>query len=174
MEKYFSSRFLLEKAQILYNFVDLFSSYESMPRDYGTGELFSMTEIHLLNAIYMSPGITATELAERMHCTKGFVSRVLSKMDERGYIIRVKKADNAKLKELFVTAEGQKLCVVHNDFDERTLLKTYNYLRRDCEEAEIDAFYKVMQVYNNIMNAAAKKRKRMAEKNTIDWQESDR
>lgn len=162
MEKYFSSRFLLEKAQILYTFVDLFSSYENTPRDYGTGELFSMTEIHLLNAIYMSPGITATELAERMHCTKGFVSRILSKMDERGYIKRVKEENDAKRKELFVTAEGQKLCLVHNDFDEKTLLKTYNYLRRDCEEAEIDAFYKVMQVYNNIMNAAAAKRKRLA------------
>lgn len=161
MEEYFTSKTLLDKAEILYSFVDLFSSYENTPRDYGTGEFFSMTEIHLLNTIYTSPGITATELSERKNYTKGFISKVLSNMEAKHYIIRVKDGDNSKRKQLFVTAEGQKLCVAHNDFDERTLLKTYNYLRRDCNDEEITAFYKVMKVYNNIMNAAARKRKRL-------------
>lgn len=49
---------------------------------------------------------------------------------------------------------------MHSEFDEKTLLKTYKYLLRDCTSEEITAFYKVMETYNNIMLAAERKRKR--------------
>lgn len=163
MKNYITSSDLLEKAEILYTFVDMFSSYENTPKDYGTGELFSMIEIHVLNAIYTHPGITAKELSEVMRRTKGFISQVLSKLEDEDHIIRIPCKTNSKLRELYVTSSGQQLCIAHNQFDEKTLLKTYNYLLRDCTDEEIESFYKVMQVYINIMNAAAAKRKRLSE-----------
>ncbi len=163
MKNYITSRELLEKSEILYTFVDMFSAYENNPKDYGTGELYSMIEIHILNAIYNCPGITAKELSEKMRRTKGFISQVLSKLESAGHIIRIPCKTNAKLRELYVTQSGQHLCFAHNEFDEKTLLKTYQYLLRDCTDEEIEAFYRVMQVYINIMNAAAAKRKRLAQ-----------
>lgn len=171
MQSYMTSRELLAHAETLYTFVDMFSGYENVPRDYGTGQLFSMTEVHLLNAIYSSPGITSTELAERMRRTKGFVSQTVSKLERLGYVIRVTKDGSAKRKFLYVTAAGQKLCIAHNEFDEVTLLKTYNYLLRDCTPAEIADFYKVLQIYINIMNAAAAKKKRALEPDKAEKQE---
>lgn len=163
MQGYMTSRELLEHAEILYTFVDLFSGYENVPRDYGTGQLFSMTEVHLLNAIYSNPGITSTELGRRIRRTKGFVSQTISKLEKLGYLVRMASPSNARRKALYVTAAGQKLCVAHNEFDEATLQKTYHYLLRDCSPAEIVNFYKVLQTYINIMDAAAAKRRRAAE-----------
>ena len=141
-----TSQELLERAQILYEFVDLFSQYESTPRNYGWTEDLTMNEVHLLAKIDSEPGICSSD-----------------------YIVRVADKQDAKRQLLFLTPSGKKLCTAHADFDERALIKTYRYLRRDCTPEEIDAFHKVMQVYINIMNAASRKqraaKKRRSENN---------
>ena len=158
-QKYISSQELLEKSQILYEFVDLFSCYENTVRNYSEDDFFSMTEVHLLAAIDLRSGITSTELAEQIRRSKSFVSQTLSKLESRGYILRVSEEKDAKKKRIFVTEKGKKLCIAHNSFDEKNLTKTYQYLLRDCTSDEIESFYKVMQVYNNIMKAAERKKR---------------
>ena len=152
-----TSQQLLERAQILYEFVDLFSQYESTPRNYGWTENLTMNEVHLLAKIDSEPGICSVDLVEVFHRSKGYISRITKKLEAGGYIIRVADKQDAKRQLLFLTPSGKKLCTAHADFDERTLIKTYQYLRRDCTPEEIEAFHKVMQVYINIMNAASRK-----------------
>lgn len=159
-DSYISSQELLEKSQILYEFVDLFSNYENTARNYSSEDLFSMTEVHLLAAIDNRPGVNSTELAAQIRRSKSFVSQTLSKLEREGYILRVSEEKDAKKKRLFVTQKGKQLCKAHSSFDEKNLAKTYRYLLRDCTPEEIASFYKVMQVYNNIMNAAERKRKK--------------
>jgi Transcriptional regulators len=156
---YISSQELLSKSNVLYEFVDLFINYENTARDYGSDELLSMNDVHMLSAIDNSPGILSTELALSRHRSKSFVSQVINKLETLGYIVKVPQAEDNKKKQLFVTAKGKKLSQAHVSFDEKTLIKTYNYLRRDCTDDEIETFYKVMKVYNNIMNAAERKRR---------------
>ena len=154
-----TSQELLERAQILYEFVDLFSQYESTPRNYGWTEDLTMNEVHLLAKIDSEPGICSSDLVDVFHRSKGYISRIIQKLEAGGYIVRVADKQDAKRQLLFLTPSGKKLCTAHADFDERTLLKTYRYLRRDCTPEEIDAFHKVMQVYINIMNAASRKQR---------------
>jgi Transcriptional regulators len=156
---YISSQELLNKSNILYEFVDLFLNYENTARDYGSDEFLSMNDVHILSAIDNNPGILSIELATSRHRSKSFISQVINKLETHGYIMKVSKADDNKKKLLFVTAKGKKLSQAHLLFDEKALIKTYNYLRRDCTPEEIDTFYKVMKVYNNIMNAAERKRR---------------
>lgn len=127
-------------------------------RDYGGDNFLSMNEVHILAHIEENPGLTASELADKVRRSRGFISQCLCKLEGRAYIIRVSQKDDIKKKSLFVTQKGKELCRAHAQFDEKNLLKTYNYLRRDCSHDEIKAFYKVMGIYNNIMNASAKKR----------------
>lgn len=152
---------LLEKAQILYEFVDRFSAYENTTRDYcdGIGDSFSMAEVHILAIVDDKPGINVTELSVQARRSKGFISQVISKFRKMDYIVCVAEQHDAKIKQLYVSAKGKKLCAAHSSFDEKQLLKTYNYLLRDCAPDEIAAFYKVMTVYNNIMRAAERKHK---------------
>jgi DNA-binding MarR family transcriptional regulator len=148
-----------KNVNVLYRFVSLFSSYENTPRDYGTGEDITMTEMHVLASIETHPEITGTELAAMHLCTTSAISQVLKKLEDQGYIVKMTSKANSKKKALYVTAEGKKICRFHEDFDLKTLVKTYHYLRRDCEAEEIQAFFKVMQVYNNIMEAGSRKQK---------------
>lgn len=147
---------LLTQAEILYRFNVLFSDYENTVRDYGNGTFMSMTEIHMLVHINEFPGITGAELADWFLITASAVSQVLSRLERRGYVVRV--AEHGKRKKLYVTLAGKQLCDNHRGFDIRTLAKTYGYLLRDCTPEEIQAFYKVMEVYNNIMTAGRRKR----------------
>lgn len=154
---------LIKRADILYKFVDLFSDYENTLRDYGCGVKMNMAEVHMISAIESNPGITTTDLSELSRRTKGAVSQILSKLESKKYIIRVSDPSDAKKKLLFVTANGKKLSDAHNDFDIHALTKTFNYLLRDCTKDEIYTFYKVMNVYNNIMESGKRKQKRLQE-----------
>lgn len=156
----FLTRELIQKAGIIYTFVDLFSQYETTVRDYGGDNFLTMNEVHILAHIEQNPGMTASELATDRRRSRGFISQCITKLDKNGYIIRVPQKEDSKKKSLFVTQKGKDLCVLHCQFDEQNLVKTYNYLRRDCTHEEIEHFYKVMEVYNRIMTASANKRKR--------------
>ncbi|MEY8336884.1 MarR family transcriptional regulator [Lachnospiraceae bacterium 62-35] len=149
---------LLEKAKILYEFVNLFMDYENTPRTYGFTDNLRMVDVHILSYIDENPGILSSQLAKDKHRSKAFISQIVCRLEYEGYIIRVPDKMDAKKKMLFVTQSGRNLCNSHNDYDAKALMKTYQYLLRDCSPEEIESFYKVMQTYNNIMNAANRKR----------------
>lgn len=150
------SNVLLSKAEILYRFNMLFSDYEQTIRDYGNGILMSMSEIHILDYINQHPGTTGTEIAEQFLITSSAVSQVVSRLEKRGYITRTSQKNKKKF--ISSTPVGKQLCDNHHAFDVQALHKTYNYLLRDCTPNEIESFYKVMKVYNNIMMAGRRKR----------------
>lgn len=150
---------LMEKANIIYDFVDLFTQYENTVRDYGGDNFLTMNEVHMLTYIERNPGITASDVARNFRRSRGFISQCITKLDSNWYITRVPQENDAKKKSIFVTQKGKDLCMLHSQFDEKNLAKTYNYLRRDCTHNEIEAFYKVMDVYNRIMVASARKRR---------------
>lgn len=160
--EFISSPDLLKRANVLYEFVDLFTDYETTPRNYGWTEDLTMNEVHLLAKIEACPGICSSDLVIASRRSKGLISRIIAKLEDCECIIRVPDKNDAKKQLLYVTAKGKQLCDAHARFDEQTLIKTYRYLRRDCTDEEIQTFYKVLQVYNNIMNAAERKRRRLA------------
>ena len=152
---------LLEKAELLYQFVDMFSSYENTVRDYGGNNFFTMNEVHVLSAIAKNPGVFSRDLAEQRHRSKSFISQIVTKLERFGYVSKQTDLRDNKRKGLYVTEKGKALAQAHDRFDVQTLEKTYGYLRRDCTPAEIDTFYKVAQTYVNIMTAAERKRRRL-------------
>lgn len=156
-----SPHLLLENADLLYQFVDMFSNYENTVRDYGGDQCFTMNEVHVLAAIAKNPGILSSTLAEQRHCSKSFISQIVTKLERFGYIFKRADSQDKKKKGLFATESGMAIARAHDDFDVRTLEKTYNYLRRDCTPEEIRHFYKVIQTYVNIMTAAERKRRRL-------------
>ena len=162
-----TSEELLSRAEILYKFVALFTDYEQTVRDYGPNDAMSMSEIHILVHINEHPGITGAELAEAFLITPSAVSQILSLLESEDYIARFSK--KGKKKMIFCTMKAKQLCDAHRAFDIKTLTKTYGYLLRDCTHEEIHSFYKVMNVYNNIMNAGRQKRlKRLVEGKNMD------
>lgn len=156
-----SPDFLTQNAELLYQFVDMFSNYENTARDYGGNNYFTMNEIHVLSAIAKNPGIFSSTLAEQRRRSKGFISQIVTKLEKYGCVYKQSDAKDNKKKGLYPTERGLVLAKSHDDFDIQTLEKTYGYLRRDCTPEEIRHFYKVIKVYVNIMTAAKRKRHRL-------------
>jgi DNA-binding MarR family transcriptional regulator len=87
-----------------------------VPKDHGTGELLFSSEIHTIVAISENQKINITELAKKLGVTKGTISQLVSKLEGKGYLKRVKGVKNQKEVLLEVTKKGLKAKVGHDHF----------------------------------------------------------
>ena len=92
--------------------------YRKELRDYGTGEFYTSTEVHLVTRIEEKPGITAVKIAEDTCRTKSAVSQMLSKLEGKGLICKEKDPNNGKQQLLYVTPKGKELSLCHKAYDE--------------------------------------------------------
>lgn len=138
---------LSPRADKLYQFVMAYSDYINEARDYGTGLLISMVEVHILTIIEDDPGITISLLAKKWRRTKSAISQNVKKLEAKGLVYRVRDKDDAKIFHLYPTGEGVQLSTAHKLFDNMDIMQTQNELLRSCTTEEIDAFYKVLEAY---------------------------
>lgn len=146
---------LNEQSSSLYRFVLLYNDFINKPKDYGTGELINMVEVHILTAIEENPGITPTHLARMWNRTKGAISQTISKLEKKGYITKEKKQGNAKTILLFPTEKGIELSKAHKLYDTIDITRTFEYLIQECTISEIDSFYKVIGLFINLLDDSA-------------------
>ena len=141
---------LSPQADQLYEFVMCYSDYINGVRDYGTGQMINMVEVHTLTMIEDQPGITVSDLARRWNRTKSAVSQNIKKLEAKGLVYRVRDENNAKLIHLYPTDEGRRLSTAHKLFDIRDIMETKHELLRTCTMEEIDTFYKVLGAYRQL------------------------
>ena len=110
-----------ELSNIMYHFSQLNSDATKQQRDYGTGELYTPVEVHTVTQIEENPGITVTEIANRTSRTKGAVSQIIAKLEEKGLVRREQNQNNARQFFLYVTEKGLALSKKHKEFDEKAL-----------------------------------------------------
>lgn len=140
------------KANVIYRFVMTYSDYMKESRDYGTGDIINMVEIHTLTFVEENPGITVTEIATMWKRTKGASSQIVAKLEHKGLIERRKERNNAKNLHLYVTDQGLALSKAHKQYDVKELTWANQILHQEFSEQEINAFYKVMQRYTELMS----------------------
>ena len=142
---------LNERHNSIYQFVMRYNDYILSVHDYGEGIPMTMIEVHTLTYIEEHPGVTVTELAKYWGKTKGALSQTASRLAEWGLITKEKKEDNAKNVCLYPTEQGVRLSRSHKLYDTLDITKTMGELRKECTPDEIDAFYKVLSVYNRVI-----------------------
>jgi DNA-binding MarR family transcriptional regulator len=81
----------------------LYSVIGRKPKDYGTGDLLYVTEIHTITVVGKNKEINMTQLAEIMGVTKGAISQTIRKLVNKNFIIKLndinRKEINLKLSE---------------------------------------------------------------------------
>ena len=90
---------LCQWADDLYQFVMVMMDHMKQPRDYGTGKILNMVEIHTLSMISESPGICISDVAKRWNRTLSAASRNIDRLAAKGYVEK-KKTDG---KDRFAT-----------------------------------------------------------------------
>lgn len=139
---------LSPRADKLYQFVMAYSDYINKARDYGTGLLISMVEVHILTMIEDCPGVTISGLAKEWKRTKSAISQNVKKLEAKGLVYRVRDESDAKVVHLYPTDEGVRLSTAHKLYDNMTILEAQQDLLRTCTPEEIDVFYKVLDTYS--------------------------
>jgi DNA-binding MarR family transcriptional regulator len=78
----------------------LYSVIGRKPKDYGTGDLLYLTEIHTITVVARNREINMTRLAEEMGVTKGAISQTIRKLVSKNYIL---KSNSINRKEFNLT-----------------------------------------------------------------------
>ena len=87
--------------------INKYRMLEKIPLDHGTGDLLFPAEMHTLEAVGRSPGITVTALAAQQGVTKGAVSQVVGKLLRKGLLEKRRSATDAKTVHLGLTDKGR-------------------------------------------------------------------
>lgn len=140
------------RANTLYEFVILYHNYIYAHHTY-ENENFNMMEIHTLTYIDDCPGITATELSKLWHKSKSAISQVIKRLVDSGYVEKRFKENNEKSVCLYATDKGKRLSSVHKAYDVADITQTTSYLIEQCGQADVDAFYRIIDKYNELLKS---------------------
>lgn len=117
-----------ELGLLAYQLADIADHYQQVAQnyykelhDYGTGELYTSTEVHMISKIEENPGITAAKIAECTYRTKSAVSQMLAKLEAKGLIYKEKDPSNGKQQFLYVTPKGKHLSLCHKAYAEKNI-----------------------------------------------------
>ncbi|PIJ97417.1 MarR family winged helix-turn-helix transcriptional regulator [Lysinibacillus sphaericus] len=137
----------MEKEEIFYELMEtLFetsrsiSTYESIPRKYGTEDELYMIEAHTLNLIGDKIKTNTTEIAEITHRTKSAVSQMMDKLIKKELAFKYRNPDNYRELTIELTPKGQLVYEYHKKLDKEEF---GNYLS-DLENFTTEDFQKII------------------------------
>jgi DNA-binding MarR family transcriptional regulator len=106
----------------LQNLVDLFlkilhlySVIDRKPKDYGTGDLLYIAEIHTIAMVGNNREINMTQLAEIMGITKGAISQTIRKLVSKNFITRSNDINRKEI-NLKLSGKGKSVYEGHETF----------------------------------------------------------
>ena len=92
---------------------------EKTPRRFGTDELLTSTEIHLVEVIGDDgETLSVTDLAGVLDVTKGAVSQILKKLEKKGLTTKRADPENSSRSIVGLTAKGKTAFYAHQHWHE--------------------------------------------------------
>lgn len=124
----------------------LMTEYDSLPHHYGTTTLYQ-AEAYIINWIGRVPGITTTALAKELKKTPSACSQIVRKLIMKNLVTQERNAENKRLYNLRLTADGEKVYQDHASFNEYCQSITFDMLA-EFTEAELNTCLRVQQRIN--------------------------
>lgn len=90
-----------------------FDSMHSECISLGENASFTLSEIHLIDCIGKHKESNVTEIATILGNTKGAVSQMAKKLENKGMLVKAKKGENNKEVFLVLTPDGEQLFAAH-------------------------------------------------------------
>lgn len=80
------------------------------------GVELSMNDVHILENIYKASDNTMSHIAGRLMVTQGTLTTNVSKLINKGYVVRYKDEDDKRVVRLKVTEKAKDVLKIHDDF----------------------------------------------------------
>lgn len=145
---------LFSWADDIYQFVITMMDYMKQPRDYGTGKILNMVEIHTLSLISDNPGICISDVAKRWNRTLSAASRNIDRLTTKGYIEKKKLNGNSKTIHLYLTEKGQELANLHKKFDLKNTEKFAQFLIDNYDMEDLRKFNEMLKIIQDFYTSA--------------------
>jgi DNA-binding MarR family transcriptional regulator len=110
--------------------VHKYNALEKIPVKVGSKHDLYHSERHLLDKIGDQPGVNVTEFARAVGITKGAVSQVVKKLENKGFVRRYKSSSNDKEVFLELTRAGRDIYIKHKKTNEETLKPLIEKLKK--------------------------------------------
>jgi DNA-binding MarR family transcriptional regulator len=121
------TRILAEIMEQFVRLVNKFNRFEKVPMDFGVEEMLFPSEIHTIEAIGKSHWINVTQLSESLGVTKGAVSQMIGKLENKNFVKKIKIQPNGKETFLKLTDKGKKALKGHEKFHRDIYLDFLKY-----------------------------------------------
>lgn len=131
-----------KNAELLLRVFNKFNENQKSPRNYGIAELLYPAEIHMVMNIGDHPGIHMAELARIAGVTRGAVSQLVTKLENKGLVVKKTDPQN-NLKTLpMLTTKGKIAYYAHEQHHEEINREMYDFFQSLSEDnfAAIEQF----------------------------------
>lgn len=149
----------IDAVDILHQVSAIYMSTKT-PHDYGTGDIYTVAEVHTLKYIADNRGITVTQLARDNGKTKGAVSQILKKLESKGLVYREADPENDKRNHLYLTDKGRRLDQAHRQYDTGRFGESMDVVRTRFSQEEIDTTFSVLEAWLEVRRQVQEKRVR--------------
>jgi DNA-binding MarR family transcriptional regulator len=139
-----------ESSDIIHKVADICIS-NNAPKDHGTGEMYTSSELHMLKYIVDHPGVTATDTAHDWNKTRGAATQMLSKLERKELLRRGDDPYNNKKVLYYATEKGLYLNEKHREYDTINFGKTYKKLVNQFSEKDVETTIEVIRAYGNLL-----------------------
>jgi len=106
---------LQELIDLFLKILHLYSVIGRKPKDYGTGDLLYVTELHTIIVVAGNEEVNMTQLAEIMGVTKGAISQTIRKLVHKNLIIKT-NINNKKEINLRLSERGRRVLKAQESF----------------------------------------------------------
>ncbi len=139
------------KAGGLYDFLMITSGILNGIEMTSHGQSLTILEMRIIMLVNENPGITATDLCKRWNRSRGAISQMLKKIEEKGFVYREKGGHGGRLSGIYATDWGVEATneFTVRDFQDNTHIM--KHIMEECSEDELRAFYKVMDCYCRVL-----------------------
>lgn len=150
-----------KKSELIHDYVMRYYDRNMRKLDYGTGEFYTAVEVHILEKIYLYPGITVTQVAALTSRTKGAISQIVSKLCDKGLVVRSAQTDGSttdsgeppgKKRSLWITERGRELNQLHMSYDENNAKMFFDEVSKHYTSEQMDAFFKIMETCFHLLD----------------------
>lgn len=109
------------------------------PRRYVDGASMTLVESEVCRRILNRPGITASELSEKLAVTRSAMSQTLARLRERGFVVEQATPTNRRRKELSLSEAGETAV--------RATMRQYDVLAQDVygePRSELESYHRFL------------------------------
>lgn len=112
------------------------------------GSEFGLPEIRVIQDVYLHPNRNSKEISMELNMDKGLLSRILKKLEQKGYVSRKSVKKDNRIEFIILTTDGYEIYRVLNAAANQSVTDIFGKL----EDYQIQELVKNMEAIIDIMN----------------------